>query len=219
MADAMLDYRLNISDTADFALLNGGGVRATIPEGKVTRGQVLTAFPFGNALVEIPVTGEDIWKTLEGVYSEFNQFNQKPVLSKVQVSRNINITWNANNSNGTKLVDIKIANKPISNTTTYNVVTVDFLATGGDNIFQKKDGVVVLDTLDEILVQHIKSKSPIRAMIEGRIVNLNGTNTTTPTSSTLGGSSTPTRGSSGAARLTSNCLGIVFALVGVANLL
>jgi 2',3'-cyclic-nucleotide 2'-phosphodiesterase (5'-nucleotidase family) len=52
MADAMLEYRLNQSSTADFALVNAGGIRATIDEGPITRGEVLTSFPFGNAVVE-----------------------------------------------------------------------------------------------------------------------------------------------------------------------
>ena len=60
MADAMLAYRLNESASADFALINAGGIRATIDEGPITRGEVLTSFPFGNSLVEISMsTGRD----------------------------------------------------------------------------------------------------------------------------------------------------------------
>jgi 2',3'-cyclic-nucleotide 2'-phosphodiesterase (5'-nucleotidase family) len=48
MADAIMDYREGVPD---FAHINGGGVRATIDQGEVTRGEVVTAFPFGNAVV------------------------------------------------------------------------------------------------------------------------------------------------------------------------
>jgi 2',3'-cyclic-nucleotide 2'-phosphodiesterase (5'-nucleotidase family) len=47
MADAIMDYR---NATAAAAIINGGGVRATIDEGDITRGEVVTAFPFGNAV-------------------------------------------------------------------------------------------------------------------------------------------------------------------------
>ena len=62
MADAMLAYRLNSTDDADFALINAGGIRATIDQGPITRGEVLTSFPFGNSLVEITISGDDLWR-------------------------------------------------------------------------------------------------------------------------------------------------------------
>ena len=130
MTDAMLEYRLNQSTTADCAIINSGGIRATIDAGPITRGEVLTAFPFGNAIVEIEITGEELWKTLEGVYSAFNQYNQKIVTSKIQVSKNLNITWDSARGNGTKLVSISLGSEPFSNTSTYNIVTLDFLAGG-----------------------------------------------------------------------------------------
>lgn len=86
MADAMLTYRLNQSDTADFVIINSGGVRATIDEGPITRGEVLTSFPFANSIVEIEMDGEEVWKTLEGVFSKANQYNNKAVTSTIQVS-------------------------------------------------------------------------------------------------------------------------------------
>lgn len=69
MSDAMLAYRLNDSDTADFALINAGGIRATIDVGTITRGEVLTSFPFGNSIVEVQLNGEDLWSVLEGLCS------------------------------------------------------------------------------------------------------------------------------------------------------
>lgn len=69
MSDAMLAYRLNDSDTADFALINAGGIRATIDVGPITRGEVLTSFPFGNSVVEVQLSGADLWSVLEGLVS------------------------------------------------------------------------------------------------------------------------------------------------------
>lgn len=188
MADAMLEYRLNVSNTADFALINNGGIRASIDVGPVTRGEVLTSFPFGNSIVEIELSGEDLWKTLEGVYSAFSQFNQKILTSKIQVSRGINITWDSTHANGTKLVSVQIGGAPLDNATIYNIVTLDFLAGGGDNIFVKQTNLAALDTQDQVLTNYVASQSPINIGIEGRIIDLNGTApaATSPTASGTG---------------------------------
>jgi len=187
MTDAMLTYRRNISKTADFALINSGGIRATIDEGDITRGEVLTAFPFGNAIVEVAISGDELWKTLEGVYTKVNQYNNKVVTSNVQVSSGIAIAWNPSAANGSRLVEVTVGGAPLDKTKTYNVVTLDFLAGGGDNIFQKKTDFAVLDTQDEVLTQYIVSKSPIDIKLDGRIKTVNGS--TTPSGTTSAGSS------------------------------
>lgn len=225
MADAMLAYRLNQSDTADFALINAGGIRATIDEGPITRGEVLTSFPFGNAIVEIELTGEELWKSLEGVYSEASLYNQKVVTSKIQVSRNINITWDSAAANGTRLVSLAIGDEPFSNTTVYNVVTLDFLAGGGDNIFQKKANFITLDTQDEVLVQYVQSQSPVNIKLDGRITNLNGTAPSagpggpSATQSGAPAATSSTAPASAAGRVGVAGLGLVMAVIGFACLL
>ncbi|KAK0105754.1 hypothetical protein ONS95_004273 [Cadophora gregata] len=190
MADAMLSYRLNQSNTADFALINSGGVRATIDAGPITRGEVLTSFPFGNAIVEIEIGGDELWKTLEGVYTGINQYNNKSVTSIIQVSDGIEITYNSEANNGSKLVSLNVGGEALDREETYNVVTLDFLAGGGDNIFQKKTTFSILDTQDEVLTGYIESQSPVNITLASRIMNANGTVTAQPTGT--GSPSSPT---------------------------
>ncbi|CZT50612.1 related to 5`-nucleotidase precursor [Rhynchosporium secalis] len=195
MADAMLAYRLNQSDTADFALINSGGVRATIDEGPITRGEVLTSFPFGNAIVEIEVDGDELWKTLEGVYTGVNQYNQKAITSIIQVSKGIEITWDSTESNGTRLVRVNIGDEPLDSEAIYNVVTLDFLAGGGDNIFQKRTTFDILDTQDEVLTGYIESQSPVNITLVTRVKDAKGT-ATTPSAGT-GSPTAPAASASG----------------------
>ena len=89
----MYQYRLDGGGAPDFALINGGGVRATIDEGKITRGEVLTSFPFGNAIVEVTYDGETLWKILEGLVSMVNQFTGEEVGSLLQLSKNIKVEY------------------------------------------------------------------------------------------------------------------------------
>ncbi|KAF2870096.1 Metallo-dependent phosphatase-like protein [Massariosphaeria phaeospora] len=174
MADAMLDYRKAESSTADFALINAGGVRATIDAGEITRGEVLTSFPFGNAIVEIKLSGEALRKVLEGIVSKVNVDNGKPVTSFFQISQGIKVQYNPENSSGTKLVSVTVGDQPLDNAKEYTIVTLDFLAGGGDNIFTATKDFATLDTQDEVLVQYIKKKTPVDIKLDGRIEAVTG---------------------------------------------
>ena len=50
---------------ADIAIVNGGGVRASIPAGDITLGQIISVHPFGNSLCVIEATGQEILDALE----------------------------------------------------------------------------------------------------------------------------------------------------------
>ncbi len=50
---------------ADIAILNGGGIRVSIPAGPITRNNILTVHPFGNSVCVIEATGQQILDALE----------------------------------------------------------------------------------------------------------------------------------------------------------
>ena len=50
---------------ADIALVNGGGVRADINEGDVTRANLIATNPFGNNVIKVKATGQQIMDALE----------------------------------------------------------------------------------------------------------------------------------------------------------
>lgn len=135
MADAMLDYRIGGNPDVTGVIINAGGVRATIDEGQITRGEVLTAFPFGNAVVELKFTGKELWDIFEGIVTGVSVFNNEEVTSFVQVSKGIKITYNPKNSGGTKLISLELGGSPVDLTKSYTIVTLDFLAGGGDNFW------------------------------------------------------------------------------------
>ena len=191
MADAMLTYRLNQTDTADFALINAGGIRATIDEGPITRGEVLTSFPFGNAIVQIAMSGDDLWKTLEGIVTGVSEFNGEEVTSFFQISRGIQVEYNPENNNGSKLVSVTVGGDALDREADYNIVTLDFIAggeyslasetsmlllmtLGGDNFFLPYDDFITLDTQAEVLVAYIGSESPVDVELDGRIAVVDG---------------------------------------------
>ncbi len=50
---------------ADIAFVNGGGIRADIPAGDITYGQVIAVHPFGNTACVVEATGQEIADALE----------------------------------------------------------------------------------------------------------------------------------------------------------
>ncbi|KAK7959018.1 5'-nucleotidase [Apiospora aurea] len=174
VCDAMLQYRLDTGSSAALAFTNAGGIRATIDAGPITRGEVLTSFPFGNAVVELKYTGAELWKIFEGAVSKVNQFNGKTLGGFVQVSRGVKVEYNPQNEAGKRLVRLTVNDKPVDMQAEYGVVTIDFVATGGDNILEPVEGIVILDTMDEVLVDYIQAKNPVDFKLEGRIAVVDG---------------------------------------------
>ncbi|KAI9376780.1 Metallo-dependent phosphatase-like protein [Aspergillus egyptiacus] len=178
MADAMFEYRFNQTEGTDLepalALINAGGIRAEINAGEITRGEVLTAFPFGNAIVELEFSGADLRRVLEGAVSYVNQFNDQEITTWFQVSRGVRIEFNPDNEPGSKLVNVTIHGEAIDNEREYRVVTLDFLAGGGDNIFVATEDFITLDTQDEVLVQYITARTPLSPELEERVVESDG---------------------------------------------
>ncbi|KAI0903212.1 Metallo-dependent phosphatase [Ustulina deusta] len=193
ISDAMLQYRLASGSPAVFAFANAGGIRATIDEGPITRGEVVTSFPFSNAVVEVEFSGARLWALFEGIVSGVNQYNGDAVTSFVQVSAGVKISYNPANAVGERLVRLEIAGEAVDLDTVYTVVTIDFLVGGGDNFIAPLEDFVVLDTLDEVLVAYIKEKSPIDFDLDGRIAVVDGSrgNGSTPTDATPMPSTTP----------------------------
>ncbi|MEI5994114.1 5'-nucleotidase C-terminal domain-containing protein [Candidatus Enterococcus mansonii] len=66
IGDAMLAYgQKGFKEPSDFAVTNGGGIRANIEPGEVTLGDVVAVMPFGNTIAQIEVTGAKVKEMFE----------------------------------------------------------------------------------------------------------------------------------------------------------
>lgn len=169
MADAMLVYRQASNPDVDFVIINAGGIRAPIDQGDITRGEVLTSFPFGNAVVELEYTGQEIQDVLEGIVSEVNQANGGAVTSFLQLSSGIRVVYNPDGELGSRLVNVTIGDAELDPAATYTLVTLDYLAGGGDNFFEERTDYITLDLQADVLVSYLAAESPIDVAIDGRI--------------------------------------------------
>ncbi|KAI1637577.1 5'-nucleotidase [Biscogniauxia mediterranea] len=207
VADAILQYRLDAGSPVAFSLINAGGIRASIDEGPITRGEVLTSFPFGNAVVEVSYTGAELTRIFEGLVSGANQFSGAAVSSFFQVSRGVAVEYDPGRAPGGRLVRLAVGDADVApdSDEAFTVATIDFLTAGGDNILPPvDDDVVLLDTVDEVLVRYIQRVSPVDFQLDGRIAVVNGTGTnasaTRTTTDSGGATATATAMPNGAIR-------------------
>ncbi|KAK7036034.1 Metallo-dependent phosphatase [Favolaschia claudopus] len=175
ICDAMLDYRAAQSAPAG-CLLNGGGIRVDIPIGNITRGDVITAFPFGNAVADVSLTGRQLWDIFAGAVSGVSVFNGQPVVTWPQISKGVRVTYNPTTKT---LINLEIGQGDempmVDFDATYRMVTADYVAGGGDNIMPAQSDIVVLDTLDEVLTAYIQRLGSIDEELQNRVVLVNDT--------------------------------------------
>ena len=119
----MYDYRITAGGKIDGALINAGGVRAAIDKGEVTRGEVLTAFPFLNAVCDISFSGQQWWNIFEGIASRKSTVTNHDVTSFVQISKTLKFSHNPSNPIGSRLISFQVGGTPIDFNKNYTFVS------------------------------------------------------------------------------------------------
>jgi 5'-nucleotidase len=156
----------------DFAFINSGGIRADITAaGPVTWGTLFAIQPFGNGLVRMTLTGQQIYDVLNQQWAGGNPGS--PMMLKTS---GLTYTWDATRPPASRVVEVRKNGVAIDRAATYSVTVNEFLAEGGDNftVFtrgrSRAGGPVDLDAL----VVYIKRLTqPFGAAVEGRITRLN----------------------------------------------
>ncbi|MDD4842614.1 MAG: 5'-nucleotidase C-terminal domain-containing protein, partial [Sphaerochaetaceae bacterium] len=152
----MIATAMKDSTGADVALTNGGGVRASIDVGDITRGEIITVLPFNNTVVLVEVTGQDIYDALEFGYSQLpNQNGGFPQTAGMQ------IVYSRFSAVGNRIKRVLINGKEVDRKATYKLATNDFMAAGGDGYTMLDRPVLMYgkgldEVLTEYLVQHFK---------------------------------------------------------------
>ena len=112
---------------ADAAIINGGGIRTSIPKGEITFKEVYAVLPFNNYLVAIKLTGKQIKEALEhGVSGVEEGAGRFPQVS------GISFTYSRQAPPGSRVKEIRIGGAPLDPKKEYVVATNDFMAAGGD---------------------------------------------------------------------------------------
>lgn len=171
VAEAMLDRVKDQGVT--IAIQNGGGVRASIPAGDITMGDVLTVLPFQNTVATFQLTGEGVIKALENGVSQVEDLKGRfPQIAGMRFA------WNPANAPGGRVTQVQVRGSDgwvdIDRKATYGVVSNDYMRSGGDGYAVFADeGQNAYDYgpgLEQVVADYIKANSPYTPKLNGAIL-------------------------------------------------
>lgn len=154
---------------ADVAITNGGGIRDSISAGNITKGDVLTVFPFTNFAVTLEVPGSVIKEALEhGLTDAPNSAGKFPQIGGMMVK------YDSTRQAGDRVTEITIAGEAIDPNKNYNLVTNDFMSIGGDGyeMFKAYQRTGEYELISEIFENAIRNDGEINPQIDNRMTDI-----------------------------------------------
>jgi 5'-nucleotidase len=171
VADAMLE---RVRDQGiSIALMNSGGVRASIDEGEITMGEVLTVLPFQNTLSTFQIKGVDLLAALENGVSQVEEVKGR----FLQVA-GLTFKWDpAVPANEGRIVEAMVQQGDdwvaLDLEATYGVVSNNYVRGGGDgyDIFASNamDAYDFGPNLESVVAEYLQANAPYKPYLDGRI--------------------------------------------------
>lgn len=152
--------KLNIAPVASY--VNYGGLRASLPQGEITVGNIFELMPFENEIVLVKLSGEAVQKMAEKIAARGGEgvSGMRIGICKGEVKT------------------LTINGKDITKTDYYWLVTNDYIANGGDQMSMFLDPAEKIETKEKIrdlLIQSLsemyKKDGKIDVKLDGRIYN------------------------------------------------
>mgnify|MGYP002620964561 CR=1 FL=1 len=141
-------------------MLNFGGIRAQIPKGDIRIANLYEVSPFENSLVFIQLKGSELKKALQ----RFTDKANAPMAGVEMTYRN------------SRPVKILVQHAPIDDNRIYKLVTLDFIAKGGDNLLKdiqfesaEYTSMVFRDFLIEEIITINNENRLVDGNLEGRV--------------------------------------------------
>ena len=169
ITDALVWGAKDAGIKVDAAVTNGGGIRASIAKGDITKKDINTVLPFGNTLSIVKLTGAELLEALEAsTYCTPETIGGFPHVSGIvftvdtgkpydQGEQYPGSTYYAPKS--IQRVTIQsVGGKAFDPKATYTIATNDFLAAGGDTYYAFKTASVNYDLgapMDEVVMDYI----------------------------------------------------------------
>ncbi|WP_059104309.1 bifunctional metallophosphatase/5'-nucleotidase [Shouchella shacheensis] len=178
IADAQLKAAQAVNEDTIMALQNGGGIRASIEQGEVTVGELITVQPFGTRLTLLEVSGEELIESFEVSVSNAPEEEG----GFLHVSSDTRLTYDSSQEPGERVKSLEVEENgeyvTIQENEMYTVAMNHFTATGGDNheVFAEAydDGrnTIVGETDWEMLRDYMVDLEDVDYEVEGRIQDL-----------------------------------------------
>ncbi|EZA61541.1 Protein 5NUC [Ooceraea biroi] len=189
ICDAILDYYVGEfldkdgwTDTA-IAIQNSGSIRTSITRARdddVTRGDILTVLPFGNVVVKLSLTGEQILSVLEwSVHNLTNVTSTGNLFGAYLQYSGLQVTYDMSRPPNSRVVSVQVQcaacrvpkYTELQKNATYKILMNDFLGRGGDgfHMLEKVEKSSLGITTAEVLEKYFEKHSPIYPGVEWRI--------------------------------------------------
>lgn len=153
--------QLNL-EMPDFCFLNHGGLRASLPQGIITVGNVFELMPFENELVYLKVSSA----TVDSILNWIAIKGGAPIAG---------IKFQINNKKAEQVI---IQNQLKKNEFQYKIITSDYLANGGDGLYFLKQekpislGIKVRDAFIQDLQNIGSRKDSLAVQKDGRLIKI-----------------------------------------------
>jgi 5'-nucleotidase/UDP-sugar diphosphatase len=192
VSDAILD-RVK-GQGVQIVFQNGGGLRASIDQGVVTMGEVLTVLPFQNTLATFQIPGKDIVAALENGVSQLEEGAGR----FAQVA-GLKYSFDKSAPANSRIKSVEVMDggawKAIDPEKTYLVATNNYVRQGGDGykIFAS-DAQKAYDYgpgLEQVVADYLAAHRPYTAKLDGRITEIAGAAGTEPAPGTGGTTTQP----------------------------
>lgn len=162
---------LAMSQEAEIAIQNGGGVRTDIAAGNITIGSAYTLLPFANTLTNLSMTGAEIRKVLNEAVDY--SFDANGSTGSYPYAAGLRFDVDRSRPAGSRLFNLETKVKgssqwtPLDENRTYKVVTNSFTAQGKDNyltfatVTARGDAVNTYLDYAQSFVDYVKQKGTL----------------------------------------------------------
>ena len=161
LARANAVYHPQDGQPAQICILNNGGLRASLPQGEITRRNVFELMPFDNEIVVVTLSGAKTWDLIRFAAAAGGM----PVAG-------IRIGLHPDKTPG----EVLINGVAFDSTKTYKVVTSDYLASGGDKMAFLKNplkyettGYLIRNAIMDSFIEKHKAGQMITPALDGRM--------------------------------------------------
>ncbi len=171
ITDALVWKATETGETVDAAITNGGGIRATIEAGDITKKDINTVLPFGNTLSIIKITGSELLEVLEAsTFCTPEAIGGFPQVSGIEFTVDTSKAYDAGDEYpGTtyaapksinRVTITSVGGKDFDPAATYTIATNDFMASGGDTYYRFINATANYDlgiAMDEVVMDYVKT--------------------------------------------------------------
>ena len=169
ITDALVWKATQEGEAVDAAITNGGGIRATIEAGDITKKDINTVLPFGNTLSIIKITGAELLEVLEAsTFCTPEAIGGFPQVSGIEFTLDTAKAYDQGDEYpGTtyfapktinRVTITSVGGKDFDPAATYTIATNDFMASGGDTYYRFVNATANYDlgiAMDEVVMQYI----------------------------------------------------------------